>query len=809
VSTPLEGLRVVDLSETLPGALAAMVLADLGADVVMVERPGGSRVRALPGAAILARGKRSVVADWHQPVGRDEIRRLVAGADVLVESFRPGVTAALELDHERLASANPRLVHLSITGWGTGHADAGRKGYEHLVLAKLGFLEEFARVAPRPGPAYVSLPFGSIGAALTGLQGVLAALVERERSGLGQLVETNLVEGVASLDVWAWWFEILGQRYPDAFQRMPLFTDDDRPAGFFAFQNLLAPTADGHWLLFGMNMPHMLRAGLREMGLESMLEDPAYASFPQVDDDDKRHEAWVAMVEAVRRKTRAEWEAIFARDPDLFGEEARPGPAVLDHPQFRHSDMSVQVDDPVQGPMRQPGPMVRRHGEPVTSFRPAPAPGEHGDAVSWPAAAPSSRAGAASTATADAPLAGVTVLELGALFAGPYAGTLLAELGARVIKVEPIEGDPIRGMLGFPELGGAKVMQGKESIAVDAGTDEGREIVRRLAERADVVLQSYRPDAAARMGVDAAGIAAVNPRALHVSAMSYGVDGPMANKPAFATTIGAAVGHARVNGGRIPPVDASTPIEEVCSLSIRLSTAGTQMNVQSDGISALGAAVAVLVGHLAKVRGREVPPLVTTMLGTSVFAIVDHLTAETTAATPDPDLLGVGPLYRLYRAADGWIFLAAPEEKEWTALGAALASHVDLAGDTRFADPGGRTRHADALAEVLAGVFAQQPAAHWEEHLTAADVGCVAVDDRTPEYHLMSDELGRAWGLVVDVVHPTFDEVPRLRPPVQFSRSTTVARPGVLNGQHTDAILGELGYDEAAIADLRTRSIVA
>jgi crotonobetainyl-CoA:carnitine CoA-transferase CaiB-like acyl-CoA transferase len=181
------------------------------------------------------------------------------------------------------------------------------------------------------------------------------------------------------------------------------------------------------------------------------------------------------------------------------------------------------------------------------------------------------------------------------------------------------------------------------------------------------------------------------------------------------------------------------------------------------------------------------------------------------ASTPqaDAELLGYGALYRLYEAADGWIYLAAPASREWDALVTALRDDIDLGADSRFADEVRRCQHDAALAETLAEVFRAKPAQHWEDRLLSHDVGCVVAHPEPPEAVLQSKEFGEASGLLVNVRHPTFDEHERLTPLVEFSRSETVAEPGCLAGQHTDAILTELGYNAAVISGLRERGVVA
>src|SRR5207253_1360810 len=152
---------------------------------------------------------------------------------------------------------------------------------------------------------------------------------------------------------------------------------------------------------------------------------------------------------------------------------------------------------------------------------------------------------------------------------------------------------------------------------------------------------------------------------------------------------------------------------------------------------------------------------------------------------------------RIYDAADGWVFLAAPQDREWQRLVRALGEHTDLAGDDRFATAEARRAHDDELVEVLAAVFAKGDKDEWERELVGAGVACVAVSTAPVEEFLQSDEVGRASGWVTEVVHPTFDRHLRLAPLVHFSRSATQTRPGVLAGSGTNAVLRELAYGDA------------
>jgi crotonobetainyl-CoA:carnitine CoA-transferase CaiB-like acyl-CoA transferase len=223
-------------------------------------------------------------------------------------------------------------------------------------------------------------------------------------------------------------------------------------------------------------------------------------------------------------------------------------------------------------------------------------------------------------------------------------------------------------------------------------------------------------------------------------------------------------------------------------------------------------ASALVLGLAARDRTGISQAMRTTMLTSTAHALADDMVeydGRPETAAPDVGLFGYCARYRLYQAADGWIYLAAPAEREWNALASALADDADLAGDARFADEESRRAHDSDLAQVLTAVFAARPAQYWEDYLLRRDVGCVVAHADPPEAVLQSKEFAAAADLLVQVEHPAFGEHARLKPYIELSRSETLAEPGVLAGQHTDKILTELGYDERAITSLRERGIVA
>src|SRR3984957_19897467 len=580
------------------------------------------------------------------------------------------------------------------------------------------------------------------------------------------------------------------------------------------FMLLIGLTKDGHWLQFSQVQMHLYVAMLKARGLDGMLADEEWKNAALAMDRAKTGQWWERMLGAVQARTLAEWQRGFEEDHDVWAETMRRGSGVWAPPQMRPMGGPVELRDAERGIVRQPGPIAGLSETPAVLSGGAPlldADGPRLRSAPWPAQPAQLTRPRPAEATGPA-LNDVVVLELGTFFAAPFGTTVLRELGARVIKVEPVGGDPIRGLLPFPELSGAKVMQGKESIVVDMGTAEGREIVHELARRADLVMQSFRAGVAERQGVDGATLRAVNPNLVYLSAPGYGTDGPCGDRPAYAPTIGAGSGLAMRNIGASVPEHADMTMAEIRQNALRLAGAGTTEYAQADGISALTVASALALGLAARDRTGISQGMRTTMLTSTAHALADDMVeygGRPETAAPDVGLFGYSARYRLYQAADGWIYLAAPAEREWEALAAALAGDADLVGDPRFADEASRQAHDSDLAQVLAAVFAARPAQHWEDYLLSRDVGCVVAHAEPPEAVLQSKEFAGAADLLVQVEHPSFGEHVRLKPYIELSRSETLAEPGVLAGQHTNDILAELGYDAPAIASLRERGIVA
>ncbi|UQU61736.1 CoA transferase [Couchioplanes caeruleus] len=340
---PLAGVRVVELAGLAPGPFGCMVLADLGADVVCVQRPDEQVV-----AASLRRGRRVVTLDLRAPGGVEQLLGLAERADVLVEGFRPGVAERLGFGPDVCRARNPRLVYARLTGWGQDGPLAPRAGHDIGYIAVAGALEPLGR-AGQPPHAPLNLLGDFAGGGMLLAVGVLAALLEREGSGAGQVVDAAMVDGSALLTAFLHGMAAEG-RWPGP--RGTNLLDGGAP-----FYDTYA-TADGGYMAVGALEPRFYGELLAGLGLDG---DP---ELPGRDDADAWDTLRARFAERFAQRTRDEWTAVFAGldacvAPVLTPAEA-PG-----HPHNRARGTFVTVGGQVQ-----PAPAPRFGRTPA----PAPAP---------------------------------------------------------------------------------------------------------------------------------------------------------------------------------------------------------------------------------------------------------------------------------------------------------------------------------------------------------------------------------------------------------------------------------------------------
>ena len=369
----LAGLRVLDVTQVMAGPFCAMLLADLGADVIKIEPPGGDMTRRMPGAVgddtpafnAVNRGKRSVVLDLKTAAGREALAQLAPSADIFVENSRPGVMATLGLDYATLSARNPRLVYASISGYGQTGPDRAKGGLDLIAQAVSGIMSVTG--TPEGPPTKVGVPLTDLGAALFALTGILAALEYRHRSGTGQHVDTSLVDAGVALSVWEATEYFAGAGVP-----APLGSAHRMVAPYQAFQ-----CADGA-VTIGASTDVLFE---RLCGALGHPEWPGIAEFADNASRVRNRTALAKRIESVTRlQPRRHWLAAFEAS-DIPCGPINSYAEVFADPQVVARDMVVTVDHPTLGAMRALGSPIKLSATPPDVRRRAPHLGEHTEDV--------------------------------------------------------------------------------------------------------------------------------------------------------------------------------------------------------------------------------------------------------------------------------------------------------------------------------------------------------------------------------------------------------------------------------------------
>jgi alpha-methylacyl-CoA racemase len=358
VTGPLEGIRVLDFSRLAPGPYGGMLLADLGADVIRVERvPLGSDMPR--NGDIVGRGKRSIGLNLKSPDGVEAALRVLEGCDVLLEGFRPGVMERLGLGPDEVAARNPRVVYARMTGWGQDSPLKDRAGHDINYIAVSGVLSALGRKGDKPYPP-INLIGDFAGGGLLCAFGIVCALLERERSGRGQVVDAAMVDGAASL------FSFFAALVDWGAWRERGTNLLDTGSHFYEVYE----TSDGGYMSVGAIEPQFYAEFLDGLGLSA---DPELQK--QMDQS-----LWPSnkdkVAAAFRTKTRDEWTDVFAgRDACVF--------PVLGLAEARTHPFNAQRSTHVRGAndILQPAPAPRFSRTSVTSVAGAPEPGADTRAV--------------------------------------------------------------------------------------------------------------------------------------------------------------------------------------------------------------------------------------------------------------------------------------------------------------------------------------------------------------------------------------------------------------------------------------------
>ncbi|MER6825077.1 CoA transferase [Streptosporangium sp. NPDC000563] len=741
----LHGIRVVDFGHHVAGPLAALMLADQGADVVRVDRPG-----VTPGAedAFFNRGKRRISLDLKNAADLGVARDLVRRADVLVENFRPGVMDRLGLGWEESRAGNPRLVYCSMPGFAADDPRAGVPGWEGVVAAATGNCRIRAGHAPDgwddTRPTYTAVPVASNFAAFCGAFAIVASLTARHRTGRGDRVEVPLFDAM---------FEAIGGSgaYPVAQGLPPDRAISSNGSGTYR-------CADDRYVQFNPigATPRFLTWFLDAAGVTAWTGEGLTDRTRMDHDPSLRRLLHDRLTALFRTRPAGEWE-------ELANAAGVPLAAVRTLDEWLESDhalasgQAVVVDDPELGATVMPGSAVWLSATPALPGRPRHLPDADraeilAELTSPPAGSPRDEPTAnqpvgnqpaGNEPTRDEPVGsegepvrlpyeGLRVVDLTQILAGPSAGRILVEFGADVVKIN----SPQRrvGAHGF-------VNRGKRTVLVDVKSSQGRQILWRLIDDADVLTHNFPERTAERYGLGYEHVRARRPDIVYVSVSCYGHGGPWTGRRGYETQGQAATGIMTRTGG-----DGRPAVLGPYNL----------LDYGTGAMAAFASAVGLYHRELTG-EGQQVRTSLTQTGGyqQARFAVrpapglpaAAHDRYRRAAEPCGPSALGIDPWHRFHRAADRWFFLGATREslptlREVPGLEEAL-SGLDGSDD-------------DAVAAALETAFHAGTAREWTDRLTSAGLGAHPV---TTLAELMTDPWARSRGLTVSQISEEVGEV--------------------------------------------------
>jgi crotonobetainyl-CoA:carnitine CoA-transferase CaiB-like acyl-CoA transferase len=735
---PLAGVRVIDFTSGIAGPVATMILGDFGAQVIRADRAEPDGGPALPGAVMWHRNKTIV------PAGA--LAELAGPADLVVTSD-PAAAGSLGCPLDGAAPGHQ--VHLHLPFWRPGTA-ADAITLDRMMQAEHGIARR--QTSFSGGPVDGVYPFASYLQGAWGATAAIAALVERARTGAGQRAVVDPLHGaiVAATTT----------MFTDPKLSLPSTTvgpGGPNPA-FGTYQ-----CRDGKWLFLGALGVKFQDIAFELLGVTDIARHPRIAADRQeIYAVDLRDGVRARIAEGFGKKDRDQWLAELTEGGcPASPVDERDG--WLDHPQIIALGLRVELDDPQVGPAVTVGNPVNFSG-----FRPSYRPRTYPPAARWSDERPPAAAAAAvpSRLPGGGPLHGIRVLDLGTVLAGPYAGQLLASLGADVIKIETPKGDEFR-------VRGYVINRGQRDLSIDLREPAGYEAFSQLVRTSHVVIDNFRPGVLGRLRLDLESLRAFNPDIVTTSITGYGGIGPMGTLPGYDPVIQALSGIMRAMGGDAEPVFSTVAVNDVsvaCLAALGACAALYQRFTGRGGqaaSSSLAAASAFMQsGELVRFAGR--PP----------------------AETGGRDYPGPSALSRYYQCANGWVRIHLPSAA--AAVQSGLVPSADLP-DAALAD---------ALASALAGLPGEKIA-----DLVTPFGGIVARGRDNKE--LLSDQVTIEDGHIGMFTWPDGNQTYWPRQYAAFSlhdENPMMTTPGM--GEHSREILLQAGIDQPTVDGLISAGVV-
>ncbi|MBV8715419.1 MAG: CoA transferase, partial [Chloroflexi bacterium] len=649
----LDGVRVIDFGQYIAGPLAAVMLADQGADVIHVDPPDGPRWKS-DADAMLQRGKRRISLDLKgSSSDREVAQRLIGSADVVIENFRPGVMDRLRLGANAACDRNPRLIYCSMPGFAPEDARADMQAWEGILDAATD------NCIPRAGeeqpgwdwtrPFYSAVTLASNFGGFFGATGAVMALIARERTGFGQRVEVPLFDAM---------FTLIGHSgaYVDSRGLHPPRGIHGRGAGAFKCK-------DGKYVQFDTSSARHLVWFAQEAGITDW--GPPLLDVAQLRDEAINQQLHARLRELFLTRPACEWEEIGNRAGAAMG-WARTTTEWINADHARAISAVVQLEDPEYGPTWMAGLPVHLSATDGAPRGPRHLPdADHAEIV-----AELDRVGAATPHPGPEPelhhpLQGLKVLDLCVALAGPTCGRLLLEFGADVVKINA----PKAGVSGY-------LNRGKRSLLLDLESFDAQETYWKLVDGADVVVENFSPGTADRLGIGYRETRVRKPNIVFTSISAYGDFGPWKHGRGWERQ-GQAV--AGIMERQDPPAILGP---------YNLIDIGT-------GVLATFATGLGLFHRLRTGIGQHVQA---SLCQTATFQQTPHVLDYAGHVSDEPRgymTLGTGPFNRFYQGGDGtWFFLAVPSSK------------VDTLCQITGVQPDG-----------LEGRFRQEPADVWVQRL--------------------------------------------------------------------------------------------